>query len=101
MDSLVKLLQDYKASKDISPFLESGVSLDPQTIQSHILALPEDEQQDIRQILSSLQKDLENYIAQAMQDLDEVKGQIDQNLKTSQACVSYTNAQDLGQKKKD
>ncbi|MBE2191392.1 MAG: hypothetical protein IAE63_04360 [Alphaproteobacteria bacterium] len=101
MDQLEKLLEDFKTDQDIKKFLQSGISLDPENIQSHIQSLPLDKQTEIQSQLSSVMKALSGYIEELGREKDAIQDQIDDNLKSVQACLSYGSAQDISKKKRE
>lgn len=100
MDTLEQLLEEFEKTKDISIFLASGVSLDPDTIRSHILSLHEEEQAEVESRLTDVAKALAEYITDLTHEKNEVQEQIDNNIKSVHACLSYGSAQGLGDKNK-
>ncbi|OIN85761.1 MAG: hypothetical protein AUJ12_08130 [Alphaproteobacteria bacterium CG1_02_46_17] len=100
MELLEKTLTEFMKTRDIEKFLASGISLKPEKIQSYILSLPEDRQKDVRAQLTEVMNALSSYIEKLDIEKAEIKEQIDQNLKSVQACLSYGSAQGLTKNKK-
>ena len=99
MIQLEKALSEFIETRDIEKFLTSGLSLDPEIIQPHILSLPEEQQLNVRSQLAEVMDALGAYIEQLDVEKTAIKMQIDQNLKSVQACLSYGNAQGLTKNK--
>ncbi|HNS44102.1 MAG TPA: hypothetical protein PKH37_02605 [Alphaproteobacteria bacterium] len=99
MDNLEKVLEDFGKTGNVQNVIDSGLSLDPLVLQTHIQSLPADRQDQFRTVLKDLLDALTIYIEDNVKERDEIKKQIDGTLKSTQACLSYGSAQGLTPRK--
>lgn len=95
MDNLEKILEEFGKTGNVQNVIDSGLSLDPLVLQTHIQSLPADRQDQLRTVLKDLLDALTIYIEENVKEKDSIKKQIDGTLKSTQACLSYGSAQGL------
>lgn len=99
MDKLSTFVREWNASGDIAALLEKGIQLpDAKEVQAHLATLPKAEQDVILTALGQAMTALEAHAANLEAEAAKIKTQIDQNLKTARACLSYSAAETAGRK---
>lgn len=99
MDNLQKILEEFERTGNVQNVIDSGLSLDPLVLQTHIQTLPADRQDQFRTVLNDLLDALTIYIEDSAKEKEDIKKQIDGTLKSAQACLSYGSAQGLTPRK--
>lgn len=100
MDKLIELLDAYENTGDISIFLRPDVVLDQKKISSHLQSLDPAKREEMERRLATIETALSTFISELAQEKDAVKEQIDRNVKTVQACLSYGQTQGIEDRKK-
>ena len=95
MEQLERLLNDFAKDRDIQKFLNAGVTLDIQVVQSHIQSLPDEQRVEFESRLADVMSALDDHIQKLTDDRDDLKSQIEGSEKTKKACLSYGSAQGL------
>lgn len=99
MDELKTYIKTWEETGSIAAILEKGLTLPPpEKVQSYLAGLPPAERDGIRQKLATTMIALEEYAAALEKENALIKAQLDQNLKTAKACLSYNSADLINRK---
>lgn len=99
MDDLRTFISTWEETGSIAVVLEKGLLLPPaDQVQSFLASLPADEQETIRASLTRAMVALETYAVDLERETAEIKDQINQTVKSAQACLSYNSADKIKRK---
>lgn len=98
MNKLDDLLKLWTETQDVEEIISAGFLQDQKAIQADLDKKPDAEKAIALDILSQMSSALSAYINGLDHEKSEVKGQIDNNLKSAKACISYVATTKLDRK---
>ena len=99
MENLNLLLEAWRKDHDIAKVIDQNITLDPIQVQSFLQSMPEEKRGNIQSELQHIANSLAEYIATLEDQKIATKAQIDQSVENVKACISYTSADSLRNKK--
>lgn len=100
MDKLNGLLENWRTTKNIENVLNSGFSFDPESVQDYLKTVSADNREKVIAELNEMMDALKAHIIEIQNQQSDVAAQIDKNLVSAKACISYGTADMLGKKDK-
>lgn len=101
MSQLDDLLKLWTETQNVEDIINSGFLKDQKAIQDRLAQKSGDDFKTAITLMSQISSAISLYIADLDEKKKEVKAQIDQNLKSAQACISYGSASGIEKKGKD
>lgn len=101
MNILNDLLAKWKENKDVEALINDGFLENQKAIQISLDEKSETEKNDALKVLAEIATALAGHISELDVLKTEIKGQIEQNLKSAQACLSYGSASGIEKKGRD
>jgi hypothetical protein len=101
MNKIDSVLESWKNNKDVEQLIANDVFSDPNAIRSYLDGLSAGDRDGASVTLTEIQRALEIYISNTASEKHDLKEQIDNALKSTQACASYGSASGLGKKPRD
>ncbi len=99
MDELRTFISTWEETGSIAVVLEKGLTLPPaDQVQSFLASLPADESEKIRSSLTTAMAALETYAVELEKETAGIKEQINQTVKSAQACLSYDTVDKINRK---
>lgn len=101
MDRLSSILQKWNHEKDVESLIAQDLFADQNAIQSELDKLPDPLKTEALSTLGEIQSALQNYIVQIDSEKQDIKAQIDNNIKSKNACLSYGSSIDIEKRRHD
>lgn len=98
MSKLDDLLKLWTETEDVEKIINAGFLKDQKAIQADLDAKPDAEKVVALNTLSQMSSALSDYINGISDEKEDVKTQIDNNLKSAKACISYGTTAKLDKK---
>jgi flagellar hook-associated protein FlgK len=101
MNDLKTILSHWSVEKEIEVLLQNLPSLTTESVQSYVDQLPDDEEKKATiKTFSEIVSHLKTYIETLQEQQKDIKSQIDQSVKSVQACLTYGATINIGKKKR-
>jgi hypothetical protein len=101
MDTLDSILKKWNKDKDVESLISEGLFSDQTAIQSSLDKLSGAKKDSVLAQLDEIESALRDYITAIDQDKKVIKKQIDANLKSAKACLSYGSSIDIQNRGKE
>lgn len=101
MDQLNSILKMWNEKKDIEDLISLNLFTDQSAIQSELERLPEPARAGALSTLGEIQSALQAYIVDMDSEKQKVQQQIDANIKSQKACLSYGSSIDIDKRHSD
>lgn len=101
MDQLNSVLKMWAEKRDIEEFISLNLFADQSALQSELERLPAPLRDSALSTLGEIQSALQTYIVDMDNEKQKVQDQIDANIRSKQACLSYGSSIDIDKKNND
>ncbi len=101
MDILDSIFQKWNKDKDIESLISEGLFSNQSAIQASLEKLSGHEREKAFNLLEEIQTVLQEYISRLDEDKNTIKKQMNKNLKSEKACLSYGSSIDIQNKGKE
>lgn len=91
----------WTEKKDIEEFMSLNLFADQGALQSGLESLPQAAREEALATLGEIQSELQTYIVEMTNGKEDVQKQIDANLRSKQACLSYGSSIDIDKRHND
>lgn len=101
MDQLKSILEMWTEKRDIEEFISLNLFADQSALQSELESLPAPLRDSALSTLGEIQSALQTYIVETTNEKQDVQNQIDANLRSKKACLSYGSSIDIDKRHSD
>lgn len=102
MDTLDRILKIWSEGQDVETLIAQDLFSEQAAIQADLDKLPDPQKDAALSVLNDIQSALQTYIVNVDTEAKAIKAQIDNTLRSKNACLSYGSSIDIEKRgKKD